>query len=136
MFRHAWWLAPLIGIIGLLSYFLFFYQFPVLRDTALLNVAIVVFAAVLGVLGLFRRWAYSITSRKFAFLGGALVAVGCMALLLSYVFWTSYQLPDGEATWEADSAPALSLRSTAGETVAVGSGVGQRQLISFYRGYW
>lgn len=135
---HAVWAGLVITLAGLLSYFLYFYQFPVLRDFPLLNLPAVLLGVALAAAGCWR-----ILRRGSRWFSGALAGA---ALLLSlaiaglfcfYVFHLSYQLPEAAAAPSAQAqAPDFTLPDQNGEPVSLSDYRGQKIVLVFYRGDW
>ncbi len=134
--NHFLWLGPVVAVAGLLSYFLFFVQWPMLRDTAWLNLLIVVAGLAVSVLGLSRAMP-SGGWRVIAGIASTLVAGGAGALLVFYVFFLSYQLPSDEGvTAEGEAVPAVALVSYDGQSVDVAVAGEDSTILVFYRGFW
>lgn len=131
------WLAPLVALFGLLSYFLLFARWPILRDLPWLNLLILAGAVVLGGMGL--RRARSTLGRVASGLGLAF-SLALLTLLCWYAFYWSYQLPDPRlVVGEGTEIPAITLTSWNGEAVdlaEVASGAKGDLILVFYRGYW
>ena len=132
------WLGPLISVTGLISYFAFSASIPVLRDSALLNLALVVVGTGLSLLGVIRAWR-SKRSKWVRGLGslGLLLAGLSGAMLSFYVFVLSYELPEPQAsTLELAVLPELTLADQHGNPVAIHERRGRKLVLSFYRGHW
>lgn len=131
------WLAPLVAVFGLLSYFLLFARWPVLRDLPWLNLLILAGAVALAVMGL-RRARSGLG--KVASGAGVAFSLAVLGLLCWYAFYLSYQLPDaGRVVGEGSEIPAVALTSWNGETIDLGEaarGADGDLILVFYRGYW
>ncbi|HVR97070.1 MAG TPA: hypothetical protein VMW27_10680 [Thermoanaerobaculia bacterium] len=138
----------LVCLVAALSYFFFFYQFPVTRD--LPWTAWLLFALGLGLLGAGLARAFR---RRDVYRGrvtGSILAVLSLALLGLFVFATtigSRQMPAAEgAPKVGEKAPDFTLQDTQGRSVrlydllgpaAGGSGPSSSWVVLvFYRGYW
>ena len=132
--NHFLWLGPVIAVPGMLSYFVFFNQWPALRDTAWLNILILAAALLISVLGL-RRAAATGGWRVFAGIASTLVSGASGAALLFYVFSLSNQLPSAEGvTAEGERVPAVTLFSYDGKQIDVAAQ--KSMILVFYRGFW
>lgn len=135
--RHAFWIAPLLGFVGFVSYFLVFAKWPATRDFPWVNLPVVLAAVALGFAGLGNAWKTGRWRTKLLHFGGSCAALALAGLLCFYVFSFSATMP--EATEEAvamDMAPNLSLPDARGETVTLESFRGGPVLLLFYRGFW
>jgi len=136
--KHAIWLGPVITLIGAVSYFLYFVQFPTLRDTALLNLALVLVGLVLAgyggcQLGRQRgRWLVKVVAAT-----GFLASLAIASLFCFYLFVFSYQLPAATGAPAVDvSAPDFALPEQHGELVRLADFRGRKLVLVFYRGHW
>jgi len=137
LLKHSIWLAPLITVVGFVSYYLYFARFPVLRDTPWVNLPMVTFGAVLAIAGLVRGWANSRWVRKCALSLGALFSLMVAGFLFHYVFSLSYDLPAlSETTASLERAPDFTLIDANGNEVSLSDYRGRMVVISFYRGFW
>ena len=136
--RHAVWLGPALAFGGVVSYFMVFARFPVLRDFPWVNLPLVLAGIALSVLGL--RGALRHRSRFWvrglAGLGLALsLLVGVFFVV--YVFVLSYALPAPTATAVSlDVAPNFELPDSQGVMHRLSDYRGSRVVIVFYRGHW
>jgi drug/metabolite transporter (DMT)-like permease len=123
-------MGPLVGLFGLFSYFTVAVRFPDLRDSAIVNLALVIGGAAIAAWGLFRR-------RNWKSWIGFGVA-GALALLFCwYIFMYSNQLPPPDtAPVVGASAPPLELPDLTGRAVSLDDFSGRRVLVVFYRGFW
>lgn len=128
--NHAAWLGPLIVLIGLFTYFTVAVEFAALRDSAIVNLALVLAGAAIAAWGLFRR------RNWMSWLG--FVVSGAFSLLFCwYIFFYSSQLPASDtAPAVGASAPSLELPDLTGRVVSLDDFSAQRVLVVFYRGYW
>ena len=128
--NHAAWIGPLVALIGLVSYFTVAVQYPDLRDSAALNLVVVLGGAAIAAWAVFRR-------RNWKSWMGFGAAAGFAGLFCSYIFIYSSQLPSPDtAPAVGAAAPAIELPDQTGRIVSLGSFSGQRVLVVFYRGYW
>lgn len=134
--KHAFWLAPLLGFFGFLSYFLIFAKIPALRDLPVLNLLLVVLAVALAIAG-FRSVRGANRKRRAIHGIGLLFSIGCAGMLFLYVFGISYQMPEPSTeTLALETAPDFSLPDVSGQTVSLSSFRGKKVILSFYRGFW
>ena len=128
--NHAAWIGPLIALVGLVTYFTYAVKFPNLRDSAALNLFVVVLGVAVAGWGMFRKnnwksWLGLLTS-------GALAA-----LLFGYVFVLSNQMPGAEpAATVGSAAPPLKLPDQTGRVVNLADFQDRRVVVVFYRGFW
>ncbi|HBP56846.1 MAG TPA: hypothetical protein DD687_12995, partial [Verrucomicrobiales bacterium] len=92
--NHLVWLGPLIVFLGAVSYFIYFAQFPVLRDFPWINTPVVLLGCWVNLIAIKRAFGRSDLYR------GKLMAAFSMAfsilltaLFASYIGYISYQLP-------------------------------------------
>jgi peptidoglycan/LPS O-acetylase OafA/YrhL len=129
-FNHAAWVGPLVALIGLVTYFAVAVRFPDLRDSALVNLALVVGGVAIAAWGLLRRrnWKSWI-----GFGGASLFAF----LFCTYIFALTSQLPSPDtAPAVGAAAPPIELPDLTGRMLSLDDFNGQRVLVVFYRGYW
>jgi len=128
--NHSAWLGPLIGLIGLVTYFTVAVRFPDLRDSAIVNLLLVIGGAAIAAWGLFRR-------RNWKSWIGFGVASSFSLLFCWYIFVYSSQLPAPDsAPAVGAAAPPLELPDQCGRMLSLENFSGQRVLVVFYRGYW
>lgn len=128
--NHSAWIGPLVGLIGLVTYFTVAVKFPALRDSAILNLALVIGGAAIAAWGLIRR-------RNWKSWIGFGVAGSFALLFCWYIFVYSSQLPSPDtAPAVGASAPHLELPDLTGRVLSLDDFSGQRVLVVFYRGYW
>ena len=144
------WAGFLTALIAFVSYFLFFFQFPITRDFPWANFLLFGLAAVLLAVGLRRAFALPSSYRGkvsgpiLATLSAAVLGVFCYAILVE-----SRDLPAASgAPKVGQKAPQFSLTDTNGKPVSLAalllsplaqSGPGPAPkgvLLVFYRGYW
>lgn len=128
--NHAAWIGPLVALIGLVSYFTLAVNIPDLRDSAILNLALVLGGAAIATWALFRRRNW----RSWFGFGAAAAFTG---LFCWYVFMYSSQLPSPDTAPAVGAmAPPIELPDQTGRMLSLESFSGQRVLVVFYRGYW
>jgi drug/metabolite transporter (DMT)-like permease len=128
--NHSAWIGPLVALIGLISYFAVSVRFPDLRDSAVVNLVLVIGGLAIAVWGLFRRRNWK------SWIGFGLA--GSFSLLFCwYIFVYSSQLPAPDiAPTVGAVAPPLELPDQGGRMLSLENFSGQRVLVVFYRGYW
>ncbi len=134
--NHLLWLGPLIAIPGFISYWGFFVRWPSLRDTAWLNILILLVALAISVVGLRRAWSGGLLKRA-AGLGSATVPALLLAGLVAYCYGLSYGLPDAaRAAGVGERMPAVTLTAHDGTTFDLGAASDEPLVLVFYRGFW
>ena len=134
--NHFLWLGPVIAVPGFLSYYGFFVQWAVFRDTAWLNIGILLGATAISLLGLLRAWPRGIGWRA-----AGVVSTGVSGfltgLLIVYCYGLSYGLPSADlAALEGQRIPSVTLASYDGTEIDVGLATDQPLILVFYRGFW
>jgi peptidoglycan/LPS O-acetylase OafA/YrhL len=128
--NHAAWVGPLIALTGLVTYFTVAVRFPDLRDSAIVNLVLVIGGAAIAAWGLLRR-------RNWKSWIGFGAAAFFASLLCAYVFVLSNQLPSANyAVAVGAAAPPLELPDQTGRVVSLEDFRGERVLVVFYRGFW
>lgn len=132
------WIGPLIAVVGLMSYFLYFVRFPFFRDSAWLNLVLVSLGLGLSVRAWCQRRAQSQSVGARILAGSALgLSTLTAALLFFYVFSMSSQLPAIQSrTQELQTVPSIGLQDQSGDTIQLAETDDRGWLISFYRGHW
>ncbi len=136
--KHAVWLGFVVTFVGFVSYYLYFAQFPALRDMPWVNLPLVFLGALLSGAGCLQVFRHS----KGIF--GKLAAVSTFSLTLLiasflpfYVFVLSYELPAAaDAPASAATAPAFALQDQNDQTVSLTDYQGKKAVVVFYRGHW
>ncbi len=141
----------LVCVIAFLSYFLFFYRFPVTRDVPWTSWLL--FALGLALLGTGLARAFRQSERYRGRITGPILALLSLAVVGIFLFFTvamSRQLPaSAEAPAVGEKAPDFTLADTQGRSVrlydllgpradgpAGGGAPGSWVVLIFYRGYW
>jgi hypothetical protein len=128
--NHAAWIGPLVGLVGLFTYFTVAVRFPDLRDSAIANLSLVIAGAAIAAWGLFRR-------RNWKSWIGFGVASSLSLLFCWFIFVYSSQLPAPDTAPAVGAvAPTLELPDQSGRMLSLENFSGQRVLVVFYRGYW
>ena len=129
-FNHAAWIGPLVALVGFLSYFTLAVRHPGLRDSAVVNLALVFGGVVIAAWGVLRRRNWK------SWVGFGTAAV--VAFFFSaYIFAFTNQLPSPDSSPAVGSAaPHLELPDLTGRTMSLDGLRGERVLVVFYRGYW
>lgn len=136
--KHAVWIGLVVTLAGALSYFLYFFQFPDLRDFPVVNLPLVVGGLLLTVVGCWRMFRQQGRAWGKALAAiGLLLALGVAGLFNFYVFVYSYQLPaSADAPASQAKAPDFALSDQAGNTVRLSDYRGKKLVMVFYRGHW
>jgi hypothetical protein len=130
------WVGPLIAIAGFLSYYSFFVQWPALRDTAWLNILILVVALTLSFVGLRRTWAGGLL-RRVAGVASTAFSGALLAGLVTYCYLLSYGVPDASrAAGIGTNLPAITLAAHDGSGFDLGAASTKPLILVFYRGFW
>jgi len=128
--NHAAWVGPLVALVGLVTYFSVAVHFPELRDSAIVNVGLVIAGVAIAGWGVLRRRGW----KSWLGLGAAAFFA---TVLVGYVYVLSDQLPPADnAVAIGAAAPPLELPDQTGRIVSLGEQRGRRVLVVFYRGYW
>ena len=135
--NHLIWIGPLIGVFGIVSYFMFFARFAALRDFPWVNLPLVILGA--GAAGIAVRRAYG----NAKIYRGKVLAPLSLALSLFlagffavYIFSISYALPASETAQTLSEAPDFTLSSMTGQAVRLSDLRGRKVALVFYRGFW
>jgi len=136
--KHAVWIGLAVTLAGALSYFLYFFQFPDLRDFPIVNLPIVVVGLMMAAVGcwkVFRQRGRALGKMLAA--AGFLLSLGIANLFGFYVFVYSYQLPaSADAPASQSEAPDFALLDQAGQIVRLSDYRGSKLVLVFYRGNW
>jgi hypothetical protein len=128
--NHAAWVGPLVSLIGFITYFAVAVRFPDLRDSAVVNLVLVVSGVAIAGWGLLRRRNW----KSWIGLGTAgLIALGFCAFI--FVFTRQLPSPDTAPAVGA-KAPPIELPDLTGRVMSLDDFSGERVLVVFYRGYW
>ena len=134
--NHALWLGPLTAVVGFLSYYTFFAQWPIFRDVPWANLLILTLAICISGIGLRRAWP-EFGWRRVAGVTGMFVSSALTVMLLLYCFVLSYKLPSADlAVKQGGQIPFVSLASNDGSQVNLGEAATDRLILVFYRGFW
>jgi hypothetical protein len=128
--NHAAWIGPLVALFGIFSYFAVAVRFPVLRDSANLNLALVLGGVAVAAWGLLRRRNW----KGWLGFGTAALFAG---LFCAYIFvFTGLLPPPDNAPAVGSVAPPLELPDQTGRMMSLDGLRGERFLVVFYRGFW
>jgi len=136
--NHALWIGPLVTMAGMISYFLVFARWAVLRDFPWVNLPVVLAGAAVSVVGFWRAF-----FRASLWRGKVLGTLGLVFSLLVaglfnvYVFVFSSMLPEPTAlTLELAEAPEIALPDQQGRLVSLTDLRGRKVIVTFFRGFW
>ena len=128
--NHAAWAGPLVALTGMVTYFAVAVRYPALRDSAIVNLALVIGGAAIAGWGLFRR-------RNWKSLLGFGAAAFFAFVFCGYIFVFTSHLPSPDtAPAVGVLAPPLELPDQTGRMLSLDSFTSQRVLVVFYRGHW
>ena len=133
--NHLVWIGPLVTFVGMVSYFLVFVRWPVLRDFPWVNLPLVLAGLVVSWVALGRRVRGSVVSNLLAW-SGLVFSTLVAGLFCFYVFHFSSTLPDSTATLQLEQAPGFSLSDQHGEVVRLADMRGENVILVFFRGFW
>ena len=133
--NHLAWIGPLITFLGMVSYFLVFVRWPVLRDFPWVNLPLVLAGFVASVAAFRRRRREALVSLLSAWsgLGFSTLVAG---LFCFYVFSYSSTLPAAGSTLQIDRAPDIALANQHGDVVSLADMRGKNVILVFFRGFW
>ncbi len=122
----------------MLSYFLYFYQFPALRDVPILNLIATAAGLLVTFAGCMTVWKSGKGTFKKLAAGLCLfLSVGVTGLLYFYVLCYSYQLPAAVNAPALETiAPSFALVDQHGDEVTLESLANKKVIITFFRGHW
>jgi len=136
--KHAVWLGLVLTLVGALSYFLYFFQFPSLRDFPVLNLPMVLLGVLVAGVGCWQvfRQGRGAMGKGLAGLG-FLLTLGLAGLFSFYIFAMSYQLPKAsESPASAAAAPDFTLLDHKNQNVTLSDYRNEKVVLVFYRGFW
>ncbi len=130
-------LGPPVTFTGVVSYFLYFAQFPELRDTPWLNIPFALFGVGLSGVGIWRSFQVAGWIKRILAGGGAFCSVAFTGLFLAYVFHLSFEIPgESQVTAELEAIPTFQAVDQNGTTVDSTQLRGKNLVLAFYRGHW
>ncbi len=130
--------GPVIAFVSLVSYFMVFARFPVLRDVPWLNAPLALLGCYLSIRALMVALKNRQQWLRLSFSGlGLLFSVGISSLFFFYITVLSYQMPKGGKT-ESDLGQIPNIESTThtGAPFTSADLGGKNWVIVFYRGHW
>ena len=133
--NHLTWIGPVITFLGMVSYFLVFVRWPMLRDFPWINLPLVLVGFATSVAAFRRRRRESLVSRLLAWsgLGFSTLVAG---LFCFYVFYYSSTLPVAGNTLQIERAPGIALTDQHGDVVSLADMRGNKVILVFFRGFW
>ncbi len=152
MNQHRWnwplWVGFLLSPLAFLSYFFFFYKFPITRDVPWVNFLLFGISVALLFVGLKRAFQQAQLFR--GKITGSILATLSLGVLVSFsvfVFHLAKQLPASAGSPRVGAkAPDFELPDTQGKPVSLSSllstplspsqSAPKGVLLVFYRGYW
>ncbi len=135
--KHAVYLGVATTIVGFISYYTYFFQFPGLRDFPVVNLPVVFLGVIVTAVGTWGVFQQSGLLGKSLAGAGMLVVIAIAGLFNFYIFAMSYQLPDASlAAAQQSTAPAFTLAGPDGEEVSLSDYRGKKLVLVFYRGHW
>ncbi|MCP3982105.1 MAG: hypothetical protein GY716_22595 [bacterium] len=136
--NHLLWIGPLVTVVAVLSYFMFFAQFPALRDVPWLNLPLTLIGVGLSALGVWRAFSPN-DLRRGKRLGptGLVFSAALATVFCLYLFSWSYMLPPPpERGLDLEAASSVELLDHDGRPVRLADYRGRRLVVVFYRGFW
>jgi hypothetical protein len=132
------WIGPALTFAGVVTYFMWFARYPLLRDFPWLNLPLVVLGVVLSFLGVKAVFAAKRPlSRKLGAGAGLVLSAALATLFIGYVFVLSSMIPEArQETMAMAAAPSASLTDAGGAVVDLSDYRGRKAVLVFYRGYW
>lgn len=134
--KKALWLGPLFAIVGCITYFTVFSQFPVTRDTPWINLPLVGLGLFLSLVALMAGWKKGNTIKRVFLAFGAAVSLFFAGFLILYVYVITSQMPMPKSLSFVSNPNDISLPASGGRTLSMGDYPDKRLLVSFFRGYW
>jgi hypothetical protein len=135
--KNMAWIGPLVTLFGVMSYFMWFSRYPLLRDFPWLNLPLVILGVVLSFLGVLAVFKDKKRGPKIASGVGLVISGAFATLFLGYIFVLSSMLPSPqENTLAMIEAPAAALTDATGAVVNLTDYRGRKAVMVFYRGYW
>ncbi len=136
--NHMIWIGPLVTLAGIVTYFLVFARFPVLRDFPWVNLPLTIAGMAISAFALQRAVTHPRTFRgRVSGSVGLALSLLLGAFFVLYIFRISYYLPaPTTTTLSLEQAPDFALTATGGETVRLSDFRGRKVVLVFYRGFW
>ena len=134
--NHLLWVAPLLAMLGLVTYWTVFARWKALNDIPWVNLSVLVLALALAFRALTRAWPRGGWRR----IAGGLAVVwstGLLGLLSWYVFAFSADMPDpANALSVGARVPALVLSDQDANAVDLAAAAEKPLVLVFFRGFW
>lgn len=126
------WLGPLLAIVGVASYFVFFLNFAITRDVPWVNLGLLALAIGVSIVGLRRA-----RGRRVLASGGLVLSLALSGFFVWYCYVFSYELPSAELALDVGApVPAVVLRDDRGQGVDLAAISREKLVLVFYRGHW
>ena len=125
------WLGPTFALVGVLSYFTLFVNWPITRDVPWLNLGLLALAIGVSIVGLRR------SRRRMLAAGGLALTLFLNTFFVWYCYVFSYQIPSADLALDVGaSVPALVLRDDRGQDVELAGISREKLVLVFFRGHW
>jgi hypothetical protein len=135
--NRAVWLAPLVALAGLASYFTLTVRWQALSDFPWLNLAILAGAVAASARALPRAWSRGGVARRLGAALGLSLSSLSAGLLTYYCFVLSYGVPQAAtALATGEPVPALTLPDHRDQPVDLAQLADGDAVLVFYRGHW
>ena len=125
------WLGPLLAIVGVLSYFTIFVNWPITRDVPWVNLLLLAFAVGASIAGFARA------RRRVLASAGLALTLFLSGFFVWYCYVFSYDLPSAELALDVGApVPAIVLRDDRGQDVELSALASDKLVLVFFRGHW
>ena len=138
--NRAVWLAPLLALAALASYFTLIISRPAfadLRDFPWLNLVLLAVAVVLSARAVPRAWLRGGLLRRSGAIAGLGFSALCAVMLSYYLFVSTYRVPDAASVVPTgESIPEITLADQRDRPVDLAQLSQGDSVLVFYRGHW